>query len=317
MSKKISELGEASIPLNGSEDVVLNQSGSTFTANLSDIKTYVGSNVSLSGIPTLSGNNVFTGVDSFTQGYVALGSGASTRYIGTVSTNRGLFNTTVFSEFTTNTCILDGGASDSSYPYIDYGVLIGNEAGNGIGGGGVVTCSDVVAIGRSAGIGIGSSAVGTCSDIVAIGHSAGDGLGATGVDTDNVIVIGRLAGNGAGSAGGSIQNVIALGDGAGTDAGAGFEANCSESVFIGTNSGVNQLASKNTFIGDQTNTVTPTHGGCIALGHGAQPSAPNTIAIGSASTPLSTTTGTTMPGTYSKGLRIMVNGTYYTIPLIP
>jgi len=130
------------------------------------------------------------------------------------------------------------------------------------------------------------------------------------------VLLGTGAGANSTAAGGVAENVIMIGSSAGSNSGNGF--NISESIFIGLSSGVNQRGRRNTFIGSQTNTASTSAAslsGCIAIGHGARPSARNTIAIGSATTPLSVVPGQTFSGSLS-GLRIMINGTYYTIPLL-
>ena len=210
-------------------------------------------------------------------------------------------------------------------------VALGNNAGKTVGYNGFG--DNVVAIGYYAGVSVGSN--GTSDNVVAIGYYAGESVGSNGTG-DNVVAIGTEAGRGAGS-GGSANGVVAIGTDAGVGAGstggnvidlvaignsAGYNSGKStvsqNNIFIGLSSGYGKQGSRNTFVGDLTNT-SPTSAtslsGCIAIGYGATPTARNTIAIGSASTPLSVVPGTTI-GSSLSGLKIMINGTYYTIPLL-
>jgi len=130
-------------------------------------------------------------------------------------------------------------------------------------------------------------------------------------------MIGYRAGYNAGSFGGNVSNLIVIGTEAGTRA-ARLSGNVSNSIYIGLSSGIDQAGQRNIFIGGETNTATPSArslSGCIAIGYGAKPSAPNTIAIGSVSVPLSVIPGVTLSASVS-GLKIMINGIYYTIPLL-
>ena len=195
-------------------------------------------------------------------------------------------------------------------------VAIGKSAGDFIGNAG--TATDVVAIGKSAGQYAGYNA-GTAIDIVAIGNSAGSAAGDYGSATD-LISIGNLAGSRSGAGDsiilGTIDNVIAIGKEAGYES--GYTSFSNNNIFIGLSSGYTKQGDRNTFIGDLTNT-SPTSAvnlsGCIALGYGATPTARNTIAIGSTSTPLSVVPGGSITNSLS-GLKIMINGRYYTIPLL-
>jgi hypothetical protein len=130
------------------------------------------------------------------------------------------------------------------------------------------------------------------------------------------IMIGSNSGYGTGGTGGTVQDSIMIGTGAGFQA--GISSNISESIYIGKVSGQNQKAILNTFIGAFTNTTTPSSAslsGCIAIGHGAAPSARNTIALGSSTVPLSVVPGGSLTSSLS-GLKVMVNGRYFTIPLL-
>lgn len=205
---------------------------------------------------------------------------------------------------------------------------LGNYAGKGAGNGGVV--SNIIAVGVNAGEFSGARSDagtinGAASDIIAIGNSAGNQAGRGGDEGDtgsitNGILIGNQAGYFAGAGGsfgvGDVNDLIAIGREAGYQSGYGRISN--NNIFIGLSSGYNKQGSRNTFIGDLTNT-SPTSAtnlsGCIAIGYGARPTARNTIAIGSTSTPLSVVPGRSITNSLS-GLRIMINGTYYTIPLL-
>ena len=212
-------------------------------------------------------------------------------------------------------------------------IFIGGGAGNSSGSSGGTTYSSI-AVGRNAGAGAAIGG-GLFSDSIAIGSFAGYNAAYYLGDVSSSIMIGYNAGYSAGwgarmidcvllgtgagansTAGAVAENVIMIGSSAGSNSGNGF--NISESIFIGLSSGVNQRGRRNTFIGSQTNTASTSAAslsGCIAIGHGARPSARNTIAIGSATTPLSVVPGQTFSGSLS-GLRIMINGIYYTIPLL-
>jgi hypothetical protein len=209
---------------------------------------------------------------------------------------------------------------------------IGSNAGSYAGDGGTVT--DIIAVGSDAGeyigaIDTGNNVPGAASDIIAIGNLAGNQAGRGGGDFQgsitNSILIGNQAGYLAGQGGfydalyagdGDVNNLIAIGKEAGYQSGIGNTSN--NNIFIGLSSGYNKQGSRNTFVGDLTNT-SPTSAvnlsGCIAIGYGATPTTRNTIAIGSASTPLSVVPGRSITNSLS-GLRIMINGTYYTIPLL-
>jgi hypothetical protein len=227
-----------------------------------------------------------------------------------------------------------GNSSGSYYGTINSAVMIGDGAGNSSGSSGGTTYSSI-AVGRNAGAGaaigggvfsnsiaIGSFAgynaayyLGDVSSSIMIGYNAGYSAGGGARMTDCVL-LGTGAGANSTAAGAVAENVIMIGSSAGSNSGNGF--NISESIFIGLSSGVNQRGRRNTFIGSQTNTASTSAAslsGCIAIGHGARPSARNTIAIGSATTPLSVVPGQTFSGSLS-GLRIMINGIYYTIPLL-
>ena len=179
---------------------------------------------------------------------------------------------------------------------------------------------EIISIGTASGYAAGYNN-GNAVDIVAIGHSAAANVGYAGIAND-VISIGRYAGYYAGSTNidtslsGSAIDIIAIGNAAGFNSGSGGDVR--NSIYIGLSSGINQKSSRNTFIGDLTNTnnpSSPTLSGCIAIGYGSAPSARNTIAIGSQSTPLSVVPGGSLTTSLS-GLKIMINGRYYTIPLL-
>jgi len=233
-------------------------------------------------------------------------------------------------------------------------ISIGTNAGEYIGSGdinGDGEASSVVAIGASAGSRLGSATnesnyAAYASQIIAIGDNAGSYAGAASSDANgsiqNAILLGTEAGSYAGVGGGEVgvengdvQDLIAIGRSAGYQSGnggsglsydniyigreAGYQSGYSNNnIFLGLSSGYNKQGSRNTFIGDLTNTsptTTTSLSGCIAIGYGATPTARNTIAIGSASTPLSVVPGRAITASLS-GLRVMINGTYYTIPLL-
>lgn len=75
--KKISELGSATQPLSGSEKIVMNQSGSTFTSTVDSIKDYIGfgNDITVNSV-TLSGGVTFQrglAVTSFSIGQITEG----------------------------------------------------------------------------------------------------------------------------------------------------------------------------------------------------------------------------------------------------
>jgi len=198
-------------------------------------------------------------------------------------------------------------------------ISIGTESGLGIAAD-EGYAEEIISIGTVSGYGAGYNN-GNAVDIVAIGNSAAAGVGYAGIAND-VISIGRYAGYYAGSTNidtslsGSAIDIIAIGNAAGFNSGSGGDVR--NSIYIGLSSGINQKSSRNTFIGDLTNTnnpSSPTLSGCIAIGYGSAPSARNTIAIGSQSTPLSVVPGGSLTTSLS-GLKIMINGRYYTIPLL-
>lgn len=203
-------------------------------------------------------------------------------------------------------------------------IAIGTSTAGSAGAAGTIT--NTIAIGKYAGssvsVGNGGGSPST-SEVIMIGTNAGYGIAHGSEDTvggaSNVIAIGNNAGYDAGSTGTNIQanvsDLIAIGRSAGYRV--GYETIAANNIYIGLSSGYNKQGSRNTFVGDLTNT-SPTSSinlsGCIAIGYGATPTARNTIAIGSASTPLSVVPGRS---TYQQlsALKIMINGTYYTIPL--
>jgi hypothetical protein len=197
-------------------------------------------------------------------------------------------------------------------------VAIGNNACGGAGG--IAGTADyIVAVGYGAATTVGSS--GIANHIVAIGTAAAGGAAAGGGIANDIIAIGRNAGAEAGYFEyNTVTDIIAIGRDAGRYTGVDeFSGTVSEnSIFIGLSSGYTKRGSRNTFVGDLTNT-SPTSAtslsGCIAIGYGAVPTARNTIAIGSASTPLSVVPGGTI-GSSLSGLKIMINGKYFTIPLL-
>lgn len=198
-------------------------------------------------------------------------------------------------------------------------VALGDDSGYSIGANG--NASDIVAIGSNAGYSAGG--FGNANDIATVGKSAGSFAGFNGNAT-NLISIGASAGSyvGAGDVdvfpalSGTSDNVIVIGKEAGYKS--GFTSFSNNNIFIGLSSGYKKQGDRNTFIGDLTNT-SPTSAvnlsGCVALGYGATPTARNTIAIGSASTPLSVVPGGSIATSLS-GLKIMINGKYFTIPLL-
>lgn len=192
-------------------------------------------------------------------------------------------------------------------------ISIGLVCGTQMGWGGSV--SNIINIGSGSGNYLGRE--GSVSDVVALGSGASLWLGANGGYAQNIISLGTNSCSNLAN-GGQTNNIIAIGKDSGSDAGNSATAQVANSIFIGLSSGARQYAPKNTFVGDYTNTTSPENtslSGCIALGYGAQPSTRNTIAIGSASVPLSVIPGQSL-GTSLSGLKIMINGKYYTIPLL-
>ena len=218
-------------------------------------------------------------------------------------------------------------------------VAIGQGAGEQVGNAGG-DAINIVAIGNNACGGAGGIA-GTADYIVAVGYGAATTVGSSGI-ANHIVAIGTAAAGGAAAGGGIANDIIAIGRNAGAEAGY-FEYNTvtdiiaigrdagrytgvyelsgtvsENNVFIGLSSGYTKQGSRNTFVGDLTNT-SPTSAtslsGCIAIGYGATPTARNTMAIGSASTPLSVVPGGTI-GSSLSGLKIMINGKYFTIPLL-
>lgn len=212
---------------------------------------------------------------------------------------------------------------------IAIGTSAGLEIGKSLPNSG--TATDIISIGNNAGISIGSShpennGSGNAAYVISIGTEAGVGAGQGGIDGDSnisdVIFIGRRSGyqavlNNEGSTTTLTgSNIIAIGAESGYTTGS--TATSDNNIFIGLSSGFNKQGSRNTFIGDLTNTsptFMPSLSGCIAIGYGATPTARNTIAVGSASTPLSVIPGKSFTNSLS-GLKIMINGVYYTIPLL-
>lgn len=289
----------------------------------------IGNNAGNNNITTTA-NSILIGNDIFSvagENILAIGHSASSSAGGG---GLGTFNNII--SFGNSSCFLASGISGSTTNVISIGnnscaeissvggsveniIAIGDNSGafSANDGGGMVV--DSIFLGGHSGKFTGS--IGNVTDIIAIGKESAQYLGA-GSNCQDVVSIGKQSMQQSSFTSKPMSDIVAIGDNAGRNCGSSTPlTNC---IFIGLSSGVNQTASRNTFVGDLTNTATPSNtslSGCIAIGHGATPSARNTIAIGSATTPLSTTAGASMPATYTQGLRIMVNGTYYTIPLLP
>jgi hypothetical protein len=205
------------------------------------------------------------------------------------------------------------GQNAGIYGAVEYIVAIGENASSAIGSYG--SAENVVTIGSGAGTSAGGN-YGSVIDMVAIGSDAGITTGNESGNASDVILIGQRAGGGMGSLSGLATNIIAIGKDTGFRV--GYSTTSTNNIYIGLSSGHNKQGSRNTFVGDLTNT-SPTSAtslsGCIAIGYGATPTVRNTIAIGSASTPLSVVPGGTI-GSSLSGLKIMINGIYYTIPLL-
>jgi hypothetical protein len=204
------------------------------------------------------------------------------------------------------------GSSAGSYGNAGWCNMIGYNAGGsaGSGAGNADYCN---MIGHNAGVSAGDAGNAGYSNM--IGYDAGGSAGTYG-NAGYCNMIGSGAGSYAGAFGGNASECIMIGVSAGYFA--GYSSNVNRSIYIGFNSGANQKAQRNTFIGGETNTLSPSSAslsGCIALGYGAKPSARNTIAFGSSTVPLSVIPGGTIISSVS-GLKIMVNGVYYTLPLL-
>lgn len=326
------------ITLNSVTDVVAG--GSTYSVN---IGTHNASGVPLTNVTSIGANalqNAGTVIDT-----VAVGSGAggqsvdagqcvfigkesgyqsgygigNTGYVVAIGQNAaksaGQGDLYIGAGNATNLVAIGNSSGESAgiYGSVEYSVAIGESAGASIGAYG--SAENVVAIGNSTGASAGGN-YGSVSDIVAIGSDAGTAAGNESGNASNVIVIGQRAGVSMGSLSGLATDIIAIGRDAGYRV--GYSKTSTNSIYIGLSSGYNKQGSRNTFVGDLTNT-SPTSAtslsGCIAIGYGATPTARNTIAIGSTSTPLSVVPGGSLTSSLS-GLKIMINGTYYTIPLL-
>jgi hypothetical protein len=342
MGVKISSLPVNTLPYTGAEQIPLVQGGETRAGTLSSLANYI---VTDSGLAGLSGNwqNTYTTFNSNSANYAVKNAN------NIFNTNQDVVGDITATSFITNAGggstepfkfqrFSDGsfGINNSDLPAIPIGdhiislgfnagdsaggadgsvsdvVIIGQNAGQSAGAGNNNT-EDIVAIGQNAGKAAGY--FGTASNIVALGQQASESIGETGT-ANNVIAIGNQAGYLAGYNLGEVSDIIAIGREAGKQS--GYETTSNNNIFIGLSSGFNKQGSRNTFIGDLTNT-SPTStlnlSGCIAIGYGATPTARNTIAVGSASTPLSVIPGQSLTNSLS-GLKIMINGVYYTIPLL-
>jgi hypothetical protein len=250
-----------------------------------------------------------TNSDGSAKHIVSIGSGAGA-YIG-ASTSSDLI-----------------GGFSNAFDIVAIGQNAGIYAGSSRYGGGIGNAGNIISIGQNAGSYVGSSSdqssvAGNATGIIAIGTDSAYQAGVGGVDNEgsisNSIFIGLSSGYTSGVGGftnGSVDNMIAIGREAGFQS--GYQTTSNNNIYIGLSSGYNKQGSRNTFIGDLTNTsptTTTSLSGCIAIGYGATPTARNTIAIGSASTPLSVVPGRAITASLS-GLRVMINGTYYTIPLL-
>ncbi len=356
MGIKISSLPNNALPYTGSEKIPLVQDGQTRGGTLSSFVNYLsGALLSDSELRALSGNwqNTYTTFRANSANYAVKDATNTFSEIQIFNDlpqfNGGILvgNVTTIYEIPDTvpgdsyTITMGGGAGmhDISPLIYERNTLIGVGAGFNAGYDGG-RASNIVAVGNNACDGAGGIA-GTADYIVAVGYGAAATVGSSGI-ANHIVAIGTAAAGGAAAGGGTVNDIIAIGRNAGAEAGyyegntvtdiiaigrdAGrytgvdeFSVTTSENnIFIGLSSGYTKQGSRNTFVGDLTNT-SPTSAtslsGCIALGYGAVPTARNTIAIGSASTPLSVVPGRTFTGSLS-GLRVMINGTYYTIPLL-
>lgn len=179
------------------------------------------------------------------------------------------------------------GENSTVHSFISIGTGAGRRAGSGSGG-----SYGNIAIGSNTAYSLGYYSLGATNNIIAIGSNAAYSLGHSSLEAnENVIAIGSLAGYQAGQTG-SVSN----------------------SIYIGFNTGVESAGQNNIFIGANTFSSTQELSNCIAIGVGARPSESNTIAIGG-TTELAVLPGTTLTD-YVSGLKLMVNNTYYIVPLL-
>lgn len=149
MSKKISELNSAALPLSGQETVVMNQNGSTVTSNLSNIQTYI-KNTSFESLSVvdikLNNSVILKGYTTNIMVGPALTSDQPGNYTMTGSNNI-LMGEDVGRSITTgddNICM--GKDSGNEITSGDYNILIGRDSGSNI-----TTASNNICIGYGAG----------------------------------------------------------------------------------------------------------------------------------------------------------------------
>ena len=205
------------------------------------------------------------------------------------------------------------GVNVQTYEGVTSSLFMGNAAGSG-----ATDAASSNFLGNNAGLGATdayqSNFLGDSAGVNAANANSsnfiggGAGVGATNASSSNFF--GNNAGYGATGANGS--NFIG--------AAAGYGATgANRSIFLGTNSGTNIVTgTKNICIGSNTGADTTTLSaisGCIILGDSAKATASNQLVLGSAETPLSVIAGGSLASSLS-GLKVNINGTVYTIPLL-
>jgi hypothetical protein len=347
MGIKISSLPVNALPYTGSEKIPLVQGGETRAGTLSSFVNYLSAGSANYAVKNADNN--------FTTGQTIQGSITASEFVFTGNTDPP--GRTYSLKLNNNSGDLLTLTDNTSNPSATNSIIIGRRAGFDLGadGGDVVDAicigrgagedmgydggggESVIAIGKNSCNGSGrttggiqnivaigeesNSQAGTedgaCINAISIGHYAGYYGGGFGGFVSDIISIGQESNFRLGYEGGSAANVISIGNRAGYMDSDVYGTPSNNNIFIGLSSGHNKEGSRNTFIGDLTNTVPSfaSISGCIAIGYGARPSARNTIAIGSAATPLSVVPGQSITNSLS-GLKIMINGTYYTIPLL-
>lgn len=143
MSKKISELTSAALPLSGQETVVMNQNGSTVTSSLSNVKTYIASTTFTSISTTdvkLNGSIILKGYNTNVMIGPVLTADQPGNYTMTGNNNI-LIGEDCGKDITSgdnNICL--GKDSGNSITSASDNILLGKDAGNVITGGGGNVC---------------------------------------------------------------------------------------------------------------------------------------------------------------------------------
>lgn len=295
MSIKVSQLTLADTPLSGGESVLMNQNGLTVTSKLSEIKTYVNSNISLSGSSLI----MFSDGANFAMVEAVRKIPDNSNFLGNGTGHRaGLANDSNFLGFMAGSGATN--ANDSNFLGSNAGAIAANANKSNF-------------LGSNAGF----QAHGAYRSNF-LGHKAGDGattahqsnfIGSrTGVNTtgaNDSNFIGFQAG----------YNALNANDSNFFGNNAGYGATGADnSNFLGYHAGVCVTGTRNQLFGKDTSVLPLSTSDCLVIGTEAVATQNNTIALGSTTYPFLTAAGGTAPGAITTYLVVRVNGIDLKIP---